>query len=174
MLFRSHGLTTIWRDAVGATALSFHVSAQTLVIGLFASVVVCFITMWLALRRFVRRSPRELLAGESENGESQASGLKSKVVAVVALVGAFVLVGWTMVKGDLANAGAFFGAGALVLVAGLCFAGAWLARLGGVPVSDPARCSGQLKHAGSETGAPISLASLAVRGCARQIGRAHV
>src|SRR6185295_10201420 len=35
-----HGLTTIWREAVGATALSFHFTAQTLGIGIFASVVV--------------------------------------------------------------------------------------------------------------------------------------
>ena len=147
-----HGLTTIWRDAVGATALSFHVSAQTLVIGLFASVVVCFITMWLALHRFVRRSPRELLAGEIENGESQASGLKSKVVAVAVLVGALVLVGWTLAWGDLANAGAFFGAGTLVLVAGLALANARLTSLSGVAKTNP----------------KISLSSLAIRGCARR------
>ena len=147
-----HGLTTIWRDAVGATALSFHVSAQTLVIGLFASVVVCFITMWLALRRFVRRSPRELLAGESESTESKASGLKSKVVAVAVLVGALVLVGWTLAWGDLANAGAFFGAGTLVLVAGLALANARLTSLSGVAKTNP----------------KISLSSLAIRGCARR------
>ncbi len=143
-----HGLTTIWRDAVGATALSFHVTGQTLVIGLFASVVVSTITIWLALRKFVKRSPRELLVGEIGGEESQISSLKPKVIAVVALFGALGLVGWTLAKGDTANAGAFFGAGALVLIAGLAFANAWLGRL--------------------SIGGSITLTSLAVRSCARR------
>ncbi len=143
-----HGLSTVWRDAVGATALSFHVTGQTLVIGLFASVVVSTITIWLALRKCVKRSPRELLAGEIQPEESKAQSPKSKVIAVVALVGALGLVGWTLAKGDTANAGAFFGAGALVLIAGLAFANA---RLGHLSIGDS-----------------ITLASLAVRGCARR------
>ena len=71
-----HGLSTIWREAVGATALSFHVTVQTLVIGVFASVVVSTITIWLALRKFVKRSPRELLVGEISKDESKAKSLK--------------------------------------------------------------------------------------------------
>ena len=58
-----HGLTTIWRNAVGASALSFHFTGQTLVIGLFASVMVSVITIWLSLRKFVKR-PAQLLAGD--------------------------------------------------------------------------------------------------------------
>ena len=163
-----HGLTTIWRDAVGASALSFHFTAQTLVVGLFASVVVSMITIWLALRKFVKLSPRELLVGETRAEESKVQSLKSKVIAIAALFAALGLVGWTVAAGDTANAGAFFGTGALVLVAGLSFASAWLSRLGGAPVSDPARRVDPPKLAGLETGAPITLASLAVRGCARR------
>ena len=165
-----HGLSTIWREAVGATALSFHVTVQTLVIGVFASVVVSTITIWLALRKFVKRSPRELLVGEISKDESKAKSLKSKVIAVVAFVAALGLVGWTLAKDDMANAGAFFGAGALVLVAGLSFASAWLARQVGVQAL---ACSGntlkrERQRDESEFGAPITLASLAVRGCARR------
>ena len=143
-----HGLTTIWRDAVGATALSFHVTGQTLVIGLFASVVVSTITIWLTLRKFVKRSPRELLAGEILSEESKAQSPKPKVIAVAAVFGALGLVGWTLVNGDTSNAGAFFGAGALVLIAGLAFANA---RLGHLSIGDS-----------------ITLASIATRGCARR------
>ena len=53
-----YGLATIWRDAVGASALSFHATPQTLAIGLFAATVVGAITVWLALRKSVRRSAR--------------------------------------------------------------------------------------------------------------------
>ncbi len=62
------GLKTIWRDAVGTSALQFHLTAPTLVIGLFSSVVVSAMTIWLVLRKQARRPARELLAG-GEEGE---------------------------------------------------------------------------------------------------------
>jgi predicted lysophospholipase L1 biosynthesis ABC-type transport system permease subunit len=113
------GLTTVWRDAVGATALQFHVTGQTLDIGVVASVAVSTLTIWLALRKFVKRPPRELLVGEIQFEETKVQSLKSKVIAIVAALSALGLVGWTLLSGDTANSGAFFGAGALVLIAGL-------------------------------------------------------
>ncbi len=163
-----HGLSTVWRDAVGATGLSFHVTGQTLVIGLFASVVVSTFTLWLALRRFVKLSPHELLAGEIHPGESKVRSLKSKVLGGVALVTGLALVGWAVAMGDTQNAGIFFGAGALVLVAGLSFVSAWLVKLAGAPNSDSARRQSVPRLAEAGLGAPISIGSLAVRGCARR------
>ncbi|HMP83597.1 MAG TPA: ABC transporter permease [Verrucomicrobiota bacterium] len=157
------GLTTIWRDAVGATVLEFYYTNQTLAIGILAATVVCVFTIWLNLRKFVRRPARELLVGEVGAKESGVRSPKSKVVAAGAMVGAVVLVGWAMAKGDTANAGIFFGAGALVLIAGLSFAGAWLARRTGVaPVSNIKDSNGDRRDA-----CP-TLGSLAVRGCARR------
>ena len=57
-----HLLTTLWRDAVGGSALQFHATGATVVIGLSASVVVCALTIWFVLRRQARRPARELLA----------------------------------------------------------------------------------------------------------------
>ena len=164
------GLSTVWRDAVGATGLSFHVTGPTLVIGLFASVVVSTFTLWLALRRFVKLSPRELLAGEIHPGESKVQSPKAKVIGSAALAAGLVLVGWAVAAGETQNAGIFFGAGALVLVGGLSFVSAWLRQFVGVQAS---ACSAdtlkrELQHAGPEAGAPITLASLAIRGCARR------
>ncbi|MCC6823247.1 MAG: ABC transporter permease, partial [Verrucomicrobia subdivision 3 bacterium] len=68
-----------------------------------------------------------------------------------------------------ANAGIFFGAGALVLVSGLSFTGAWL--VGKERQSPTRRDSGggeNDQRPGAEAGAPMTLASLAVRGCARR------
>ncbi|NOS70176.1 MAG: ABC transporter permease [Verrucomicrobia bacterium] len=168
-----HGLNTVWRDAVGATALGFHITTQTMVIGFFASVVVSAITIWLALRKFVKRSPRELLAGEVGTEESGVRSSKVKVMAVGALLAAVALCGWAVVSGDTTNAGIFFGAGALLLVAGLSFANEWLARLVGVQSRAMRDCSGSslkrgLQRAESEFNAPVTMASLAVRGCARR------
>lgn len=162
------GLTTIWRDAVGATNLSFYVTAQTLIIGIFASVVVSTITIWLALRKFVKRAPRELLVGETQADPSKVQSLKPKVIGSAALVAGLALVGRAVAAGDTQNAGIFFGAGALVLIAGLSFVSAWLVKLGGAPVSDPARYDVKLRHAGPEAGVPFTTLALAVRGCARR------
>jgi putative ABC transport system permease protein len=137
-----HGLTTVWRDAVGATALNFHVTMQTLVIGLFASVVVSAITLWLALQKFVKREPRELLAGEIGETQSKAASRRSSVIAIAALAAGLALVGWAMMSGNTANAGAFFGAGALVLIAGLGFVSSWLSgRTGVAPVYNSSKSS---------------------------------
>ena len=130
------GLTTIWRAAVGASVLSFHVTAQTLVIGLFASVVVSAVTIWLTLRKFVRRPARELLAGEVQGPKSRVQS-RAGIVGICSLALAISLVVWAMWKGDTANAGAFFGAGALVLIAGLSFVSAWLQSRAGVSPAQP-------------------------------------
>jgi len=153
-----HGLTTIWRDAVGAATLNFHVTAQTLVIGLLASVVVSTVVIGLGLRKFVKRPARELLVGEIGGGESKVRRPKSKVVAVAALAAGLALVGWAVVKGDTQNAGTFFGAGALVLIAGLSFTSAWLLKM---ERKEP-------NHAGLERHAPFTTMLLALRGCARR------
>jgi len=158
------GLTTIWRDAVGATALQFHVTGQTLVIGLFASVVVSAITLWLALRKFVKREPRELLAGEIGEAQSKVQILRSKVIAIGALIAGLALVGWVLMTGNTANVSAFFGAGALVLIAGLGFVSAWLARKTGVA---PASNSKAPLEDDRRDACP-TFGSLALRGCARR------
>ena len=158
-----HGLTTIWRDAVGATTLNFHVTGQTLVIGVFASVVVSVVTIWLTLRKFVRRPARELLAGETQD-ETAKGRSWGNLIGAAALVCAVGTVGWTLWSGETNNAESFFSAGSLVLVAGLSFVSAWLARRTGVaPVSILKSSSN-----GDRRDACPTLASLAVSGCARR------
>lgn len=121
-----HGLGTIWRDAVGAASLGFHLTAISLMIGLVASVAITAVTIWLSLRRFVKLSPRELLSGETQPPERSSSAWKMKVLGSFAALSAVGLVSLAMGRGDAGNAGVFFGAGALVLIAGLAFLSAWL------------------------------------------------
>ncbi len=210
-----HGLNTVWRDAVGAMSLNFHVTGQTLIIGVVASAVVSTLTIWLALRNFVKRPARELLVGDLECGDlspllagdlspsnaghaatwverivctirraagrgaaratsrpSGESGVKpphSKWLAFVALVSAVALVGWAMATGDTSNAGIFFGAGALVLIAGLSFASAWFAKLTDDPLTPSLSPSdGEKVSAGRVRGHVLTLGSLGLRGCMRR------
>jgi ABC-type antimicrobial peptide transport system permease subunit len=158
-----HGLATIWRDAVSATTLNFHVTGQTLVIGIFASVVVSVVTIWLTLRKFVRRPARELLAGETQDAKGKGRS-RGSLIGAAALVCAVGTVGWTLWSGETNNAESFFSAGSLVLVAGVAFVSAWLTRWAVGTKAD--RLVGQDTQ--QRIPAEFSIGSLAVRGCARR------
>jgi ABC-type antimicrobial peptide transport system permease subunit len=138
------GLATIWRDAVAASTLIFHASGMRLCLGGIASVLTSAFAIWLTLRRQARQSARDLLAGETSESGVGAVGaqgsrsprakvsraLKSAAtVAAMAMTGALVLLGWVVLREDTANAAAFFGAGSLLLVAGLGFTREALNRL---------------------------------------------
>jgi putative ABC transport system permease protein len=130
-----HGLTTVWRGAVGTSALHFHVRPTTLALGAFAGAIVAALAIWLTLRRQARRPARELLAAGAEL-EFQSSNFKSRKrnfggwIALVSAAIALTMVGGAVWKHDTSSSETFFGAGALLLIAGLGFSAAWLAALG--------------------------------------------
>ena len=144
------GLATVWHSAVAGAELSFFVTPITLGIGLCSSTVVAVLTIWLALRRQARQPARELLAGEAA-GLRPNRRSRAPWVAAVSGVPALGIVGWMLAAGDTANAGAFFGAGSLLLIFGLALAAAWLAKL---------------ERANKST--RLTLGSLGVSGCARR------
>ena len=79
---------------------------------------------------------------------------RSSVFGWAASAGALLLVAAALGRGDTASAGAFFGAGALLLGAGLAFASTWLRRL-----------------ERSESSARLTLTSLGVRNVSRRRSR---
>ena len=127
-----HGLATIWRDAVGTSELACHVSPGTLAGGGIGAVLVAAGSLWLSLRKQAGRPARELLAGLDAVSLDRNPALTQRrrpLHATAALVTALCLTGWGF-QADAATApAAFFGAGALLLVAGLGFIGVLLARL---------------------------------------------
>lgn len=135
-----HGLTTVWRGAVGTSALHFHVLPGTLAGGAFAGAIVAALAIWLTLRRQAQRPARELLAAGAEL-KFQISNFKSRRrsfggwIASVSAVIALAMVGGAVWKHDTSSSETFFGAGALLLIAGLGFSAAWLAALGRQAVS---------------------------------------
>ena len=116
------GLATVWRGAVGATQFRYHVEPVTLVAGAFASLLVAGVAMMFVQHRQARCVPVELLSGTpktivSATGAHRRAGL---LVAVLGCAGAVALL-------PVGKAGAFFGAGACLLVAGIGFSH-WLLR----------------------------------------------
>jgi putative ABC transport system permease protein len=160
-----YGLATIWREAVGTSSLQYHASPSTLAIGAAASVIVAVLTIWLALRKQAGQPAYELLA-EGAGGESQMSNPRVSKrsrgfwIGAVSGVLALLLLGWAAASKEGAPTGAFFGAGALLLIAGLGFAAAMLASLAGGR-------SGPVISDKAATRAP-SLAGMGLRNCARR------
>jgi putative ABC transport system permease protein len=125
------GLTTIWRDAVGTSALTFHAEPWTLAIGAVAGTAVAWLTIALALRRQARQPARELLA-ESGGGNlpDPVAGGGWSIWLVMGLAAAATgLTALGLVRSDEANPGLFFGAGALWLMTGLVAGSMWMGRL---------------------------------------------
>ena len=153
-----YGLATGWQVAVGGLPIHFYVKASTLLTGALAAAAVCLVAIWLTLRRQVSRPAHELLAGVPQWQFSTTGPLpRGRIglwVAAVAAVGAMVLL-VTMGGGDSgAVSTAFFGAGALLLVAGLGLsqallritAGSWnrpLVSLFGLGLRNSTRRSGR-------------------------------
>lgn len=125
------GLSSWWLGAISQPFLKLHVQPETLVVGLGSGLVICLATIFWSLRKTIRRSVRELLGGQIEtvsmrSGEQRSSNRTwlawGLVVAATGLaVGAARLSGET-------QAGAFMGAGFLVLTALLMFVLRWFRR----------------------------------------------
>jgi len=118
-----YGLATGWQVVVGGLPIHFYVKASTLLIGALAAVAISLIAIWLTLRQQVSRPAHELLAGVPQWQFSTAGPVsRSRIgllVATVAASGAVMLLA-IMSTGDSGTvSAAFFGAGALLLVAGL-------------------------------------------------------
>lgn len=132
-----YGLTTIWRGAVGTSALEFHVSAVSVLIGLLSSVLLALIVIWFVLRKQSKRPARELLERGSENEALVVASKRpwSKVIAIVSFVAALGLIGTAVVQKQSSAAETFFGSGSLLLIAGLAAMMVWMRRLQAVTQS---------------------------------------
>ena len=107
-----HGLTTIWRDAVGSNGSDFSRHGRSRWSSAsFASVTVSTITIWLALRKFVKRHHGNCWSEKFIRLSPKSKVSNPKLIGMIAL-GAWSGDGWlATLKGDTQNAGIFFGAG---------------------------------------------------------------
>jgi ABC-type antimicrobial peptide transport system permease subunit len=133
------GLTTWWVGAIARPFLSIHVSWVSLAIGLGSGLLACIATIAVSLRRSRKQPVIKLLRGELESLPLKAKPDRSRLLvralpwglAICAIGLAAVAIGLAAVAIGLAGepqAGAFMGAGFLLLAAGLMFVYRWLAR----------------------------------------------
>ncbi|MEZ0258202.1 MAG: FtsX-like permease family protein [Chthoniobacter sp.] len=125
-----HALATVWKGAVGSVQFQFVLPPETMVTGVFSGVFVALIAMWLASRRQLRHSARELLNGEAADPVKQQG--RPVVIFTLAIVSLLAAVG---MLATMKGAEAFFSAGGLLLIAGLLFGLGWLRHLAGMATS---------------------------------------
>jgi ABC-type lipoprotein release transport system permease subunit len=134
------GLRTWWMDAVGTTALSLHVSPVSLAIGALSGNVAAVVCIWWTLRTLSRISERSLLAGQLASDLWEGSAVRGPAearpyvrwgrspIAAAVFAGLGALLIGAGLAGAVPQAGAFFGAGASLLIAAMCGLSAWLKR----------------------------------------------
>jgi putative ABC transport system permease protein len=153
-----YGLATGWQEAVGRSTIEFYAKPLTLVVGAVVGVAVSVIAIWLTVRKQSSLPARELLAGNLRwqfftAGPVRRSRLWLLLAAVTAIAAA-VIVFSVSGSSSTAVSAAFFGAGALLLIAGLALtaailtitAGNWsraVASLSGLGLRNSTRRSGR-------------------------------
>jgi ABC-type lipoprotein release transport system permease subunit len=149
-------LGTVWRGAVGTTDFVLTVQAGTLFIGVLSGVIVAVLAMWWASRKQLRRTARELLTDTALEEPAKSYRRGRRFTSVLSVL-PFVLFPAALLMAALAKGSppAFFGAGSLLLIAGLLGCRWWLRRLAVVRTED----------------ALPSLSALGIRNATRQRGR---
>lgn len=150
-----YGLATFWSGAIAGNAIRFHATELTLLLGGVGGFVVALLAIWITLRKHVTLPARQLMAGVVEgHAASRSRGRFAVILAIVAFAGAAALM--LLVRGgdSQSTAGAFFGAGALLLIGALSLCHALLSIAAG-GLSRPL----------------ISLQGLGFRNAARRRGR---
>jgi ABC-type lipoprotein release transport system permease subunit len=132
-----YGLRTWWVGAVGTTLLDVHVNPISLAAGAAGGVLTALLCVLLSLRTVARRSPRALLNAFSL--EAPPGGEPRRARRGAAIGTAMALAGLSLMAGGFANraaeVGAFFGAGAALLVSALFFLSSWLRGRGRRPIA---------------------------------------
>jgi len=131
------GLSTTWQGAVAGAAIHYSASLQSMGISFNAGFFIALLAMTWALHRQMRGSAHSLLSGtESSAGLKPYTAKRRWIWLALSLL--FLACGMLLMiisqsLGSKAMAGAFFGAGVLLLVSIMIWIGMALRRLGAQP-----------------------------------------
>lgn len=151
-------LQSWWSSLIDSPFLRFEISWPSLALGLLLSNLLVWLSMALAVRKLSRLPARQLLAGSTRaaiGSRGSNDGLRSRRIALVALILATVLFATAWVADDSWSVGLFFGVGALLCTSGLAAFSFWC-------------------RAGQASRASLNLASMAARDSAWNPGRSFL
>jgi putative ABC transport system permease protein len=113
-----HGLATWWADAINGASIAYHATPTSIAAGAAASLLVCLGSMALSLRTRLKAPARTLLGGDIAVDTAVVARTRMPaIVAALALAGSIALAALSVGAGASAQAGLFFGAGFLMLLA---------------------------------------------------------
>jgi putative ABC transport system permease protein len=127
------GLSTIWRSAVGTSALHAYIIPKTIVIGALSSIFVAVVTIAWSIRKEAKRPARELLSASGEmefkaDATQSARGRWLATFTLYASIIGFLGIAIIILEDSDMSSEMFFGAGGLLLVAAISGATLWMHR----------------------------------------------
>ncbi len=112
-----YALGSVWRGAVGTSALQPCIIPSTLVIGLLIGLLTAVLSMRIALAKQFKYGINELRSGMTPTDKQQSrSFILNSSVAGISLIAAIAIMLLVPATEGMSSAGAFFGAGALLLI----------------------------------------------------------
>ncbi|MFC2167891.1 FtsX-like permease family protein [Acidobacteriota bacterium] len=133
-------LKTVWKSAVGTSALRIHLNVLSIFVGVICGSVVAFITIWVVMRKQVGQSVTALQRGQTKlENLRKKRPIKSYYFGILCVIAVIFLLLFTNIKtGDQAFA-VFFIAGFLLLAGGMLLTNVLLYKIG--HISRPIRLS---------------------------------
>ena len=131
------GLSNAWRGAVAGMSVRYSVSLMSISIGSVSGFLIAIIAMTWTLNRQVTSGAHGLLSGNESSDSNKPVSYERRLfgwfASIFSFAGAVLLLFFSGSFGSSAMAGAFFGAGTLLLISMMIWAGKLLARLGNKP-----------------------------------------
>jgi hypothetical protein len=114
-----YALNGVWKDIVRTEMMMVDIRPVTLVIGLLLVMLVSWLALFFPLDRFLRRDIRRYRRrGKPSDKILRGKGI-SRALAVFAGIAGAGLILSQLFRGEIVNAGVFFGAGGLLLVSAI-------------------------------------------------------
>jgi ABC-type lipoprotein release transport system permease subunit len=160
------GLSTCWQGAVASSAIQYFARPETVLTGAAASFICALVAIGIAVWRQTRHSARELLTADFSQPPPQLQRARgvSALAAVACGLGAIGMVIYALAGEVQSITMPFFGAGALLLVAGVLLCGIVLRWTG-----RRARLSGligmALRNVSRRSGRSLTVIGLLACGC---------
>jgi len=124
-------LKTVWRGAVGTSALRMHFNPATIFIGSLLGMITAFFSIWFVTRRMVKMPVAELQRGLTRlDSVGRKRPQASQWISLLSLVGVAVLLATADFGRGREAFAVFFSAGILLLVSGVAMTNLLLLRMG--------------------------------------------
>ena len=112
------GLNSIWVDVVRTNMLQVYLNPVSLVIGAVSGIIIALFAIYMVSRKKLKQSIVSLVKETETISYSRAKRniLVSKLIATIGILGAIVLVTFSLITSVNENAGLFLSAGALFIL----------------------------------------------------------